>query len=1252
MKIRYLLLITCLSLFIPHHSYPSEKFNRLTNNFGDFQASTLPRTCTPYLLNYYSSLNDYVNSLPILDPVDDQSVDEKAIHTVHLTASDMDGGRLTFWANDIPTFSRLIDNGDGTASLIFTPSFEDSGTYPVTVTVSDDGCPFDIASESFNITVNNINRAPVLYIPVHAYVKEGDPRQIALLASDEDGDTLSFSETGLPPIANLIDNGDGTAALTLNVPSDEFAGTYFSTITVTDNGFPPESVSEEIEIDAEAVYPYIFPGECYPPYVREYYSTWGDTTFEPPFFIYGDEVSYIAQVGEKFIIDVRAGETGWYQRECYQCVRYDSEGNIVGYLPMQCHYNEHNVVSNIEFIGLPETANVYELGLTGMYSSKKRIEWTPQESDVGIRTIEVIARTRKRTEDLIFGGTTWSDFILSNSQNIKIAVNALKVHSIEFTQAIQVEQTPTEMQTYLNDHNGVLPVPLIAEKPGAMRVNFGEIPIDTDVNVVMILATDEGVELWEEQEIHISNQCTPHDRRRQSTVGKVPCNTANFYTIEGEPPEGTYTMWVLLEYPDSHNLPNLYSSIDQEAKWAQLIPLLCEDENDFSCQALSYPPILNRFDANRFTLNVKRSDEVVIGTVSVCAKKVDGKWQCFPNPIGALRDRIEILKKIAPTHSVKVERTGKTIKLEAVGNINGDVLKAHDDDPDLCDCYDRDNNIVFNGYWDANWNLKYTHYDRTKTPVKCEQDMWWMNVALRINRLYTMYEQFMEPYVGRQKYYFGLFDNDPPNPNLGPWAGEAYDMPSRGAVGAVTSDTDFDNEIVAHETGHMLGARHTNTDQPDGSCELSLDDCSLWPYGDNHIQSGPGPYGDLEVGFDVENYSVIPQPDNTFDIMSYCFPRWISPHTYKKFGETLIQSGIPLVHAMQAEVLTTPGTFWLVSGFIGDGEVALSPVFAFETVGPVEPGTGIFRIEIHDATGNVLVTRFFTPFVPRIESPASGIEVKGLPTFSELVPYQSSGTNLLIIDNVGTTIAQETLGGVAPTVSIDFPTGGETLSGDQVLLWSVSDPDSSTHVFWIDYSPDGGSSWNTLAQEIAESSLQVNFDELAGSTNESLIRVSASDGANTGLALSNSFSVPKKLPVGEIISPIEGSQIAFGVPIYFEGLGSDIDDGVLNGTALVWQSNVDGFIGNGDEFSVSDLSEGTHTVTLEVTDSDNNQSSDAITISIVHINPGEIAPCDGDLDLDRDVDGSDLATFAVSATEIALEEFAADFGRTDCPLLQ
>ena len=54
----------------------------------------------------------------------------------------------------------MTDNGDGTGSLDCSPGFDDAGTYPVTVTVMDDGTPNLDDSESFDIVVGGTNQAP------------------------------------------------------------------------------------------------------------------------------------------------------------------------------------------------------------------------------------------------------------------------------------------------------------------------------------------------------------------------------------------------------------------------------------------------------------------------------------------------------------------------------------------------------------------------------------------------------------------------------------------------------------------------------------------------------------------------------------------------------------------------------------------------------------------------------------------------------------------------------------------------------------------------------------------------------------------------------------------------------------------------------------------------------------------------------------------------------------------------------------
>jgi len=76
-----------------------------------------------------------------------------------------------------------------------TLSYASAGTHSVTVTASDGTLT---ASQSFTWTVSNVNRAPVLTAPGDQTSAENDVISLALSASDPDGDSLTYSATGLP----------------------------------------------------------------------------------------------------------------------------------------------------------------------------------------------------------------------------------------------------------------------------------------------------------------------------------------------------------------------------------------------------------------------------------------------------------------------------------------------------------------------------------------------------------------------------------------------------------------------------------------------------------------------------------------------------------------------------------------------------------------------------------------------------------------------------------------------------------------------------------------------------------------------------------------------------------------------------------------------------------------------------------------------------------------------------------------------
>ena len=85
-------------------------------------------------------------------------------------------------------------------------------------------------------------------------------------------------------------------------------------------------------------------------------------------------------------------------------------------------------------------------------------------------------------------------------------------------------------------------------------------------------------------------------------------------------------------------------------------------------------------------------------------------------------------------------------------------------------------------------------------------------------------------------------------------------------------------------------------------------------------------------------------------------------------------------------------------------------------------------------------------------------------------------------------------------------------------------------------------------------------------------------------------------PTVTITNPTDGSTYGSGATINFDGTASDAEDDNLT-ASLVWTSDIDGQIGTGGSFSTI-LSDGTHTITTQVTDSGGATASSSITITI------------------------------------------------------
>jgi len=88
-----------------------------------------------------------------------------------------------------------------------------------------------------------------------------------------------------------------------------------------------------------------------------------------------------------------------------------------------------------------------------------------------------------------------------------------------------------------------------------------------------------------------------------------------------------------------------------------------------------------------------------------------------------------------------------------------------------------------------------------------------------------------------------------------------------------------------------------------------------------------------------------------------------------------------------------------------------------------------------------------------------------------------------------------------------------------------------------------------------------------------------------------------KSPTVYISSPSDNSSFDSETSVSFAGSASDLEDGDIT-TNLSWTSSIDGVIGTGSSFPIY-LTDGTHTITAQVTDAGGKTSSDSITIIVV-----------------------------------------------------
>ena len=498
---------------------------------------------------------------------------------------------------------------------------------------------------------------------------------------------------------------------------------------------------------------------------------------------------------------------------------------------------------------------------------------------------------------------------------------------------------------------------------------------------------------------------------------------------------------------------------------------------------------------------------------------------------------------------------------------------------------------------------------------------------------------------------------------LGNGGGRAGAIPSNVAVWYTSGDEATNSTGPArnrgpHEFGHVIGESHAAYEgvvvNDDGNTEttmLTICSSSLgragpealpYPYidVDREPPKGPAPMaaflgpmtgaGDDDSriwGLDTrfadgldEDLAVI-NPDEAHSVMSYCRAgsspqrRWVDAFYHRRFidavndinwavGPDASAGGNPPANAQAA-------FFGYVTG-AADGavdDVTVLPVFTFASAAsPAAVSAGDYRLELLDANEQVLRSVSFGAQSVVADVGGSGPE----PALSELWAVHVADPPDYASYRIWRGAQQILHTGrstVAPSVEITSPGSGDVLSGATVeFAWTASDADGDALSYLVQYSTDGGATYETIAVDYPSTSLTLDRSTLAGSA-QARLRVIASDGTRSTTAQSAVFAVAENPPQVFIGSPTTGAIYGGPRSIVLDASGHDPEDGALYGPAIVWASDIDGHVVTGARavIDTTDLTAGTHVLTATATDSDNMTASASVTVTIKALNDAPVA---------------------------------------------